>query len=98
MKTGIRLPRMIFTSIHSGGGCHEESMLFSRQVCQHYFLGTFLLRPGDLQRASALQLCFEVRELRRLRTEDAPRVFHEIWGSGMVRGPGRARQGVGAEA
>jgi hypothetical protein len=42
-KTGIRLSKMIVTSSHSESGCHEDSMLVLRPVCQHHLLGFVVL-------------------------------------------------------
>jgi hypothetical protein len=42
MKTGIQLSKMIVTSSHSESGCHEDSMLVCREVCQSDQLGSFL--------------------------------------------------------
>jgi hypothetical protein len=39
MRTGIRLSKMIVTSSHSESGCHEDSIILRRQVCQLDFLG-----------------------------------------------------------
>ena len=42
VKTGIQLPKMIVTTTHSESGCHENSMLFRRQVCQSDLVEAFL--------------------------------------------------------
>jgi hypothetical protein len=42
MKTGIRPCKMIVTSSHSEGGCHEVSMLVPGQVYQPDLLGSVL--------------------------------------------------------
>jgi hypothetical protein len=38
MKKGIQLSKMIVNSTHSESGCHEDIMLLSREIHQHYFL------------------------------------------------------------
>jgi hypothetical protein len=38
VKNGIQLSKMIVTGSHSERGCHEDIMLLSHEICQHYFL------------------------------------------------------------